>query len=279
MVSLKSLYNATRQEIGDLEARWLLEDRCNIDQTTLITQPDFIISEAIQRQIQSDVEKRKSGVPLSKVIGWREFYGRRFYVNEDVLDPRPDTEVLIERVLNWYKLENNRHIRILDIGTGSGCIALTLLNEIPNSSVVATDISEKALFVTKRNAKELATQGCHFSVVQANWYPENADKFDLIVSNPPYINSDVIPCLSREVKNHDPLLALDGGLDGLEAYKKILEKMKNYLAPDGRAFFEIGYDQELSVSRLVKDSRFEVVNVHRDYAENPRVVEISSGDK
>ena len=279
MTTLGQIYQNTKEQIGEKEARWLLEERLGISATDLITNKNLKLEQKQIDNIVTDIKQRLAGKPLSKILGFNEFWGRKFKVTNDVLDPRPDTEVLIEHVLSWYKKSGKSKISILDIGTGSGCIALTLLKEIPQSTATAIDISEAALNIAHQNAKEILEDPSICTFIQGEWYPENQKKYDLIVSNPPYIETKVIENLDSEVRNHDPMLALDGGQDGLDAYKKILQRMKYFLCEDGRAFFEIGYDQEESVSRLVKDSRFTLEGVHRDYAENPRVVEISCGDK
>jgi release factor glutamine methyltransferase len=259
------------------EARILLCQRCGVGWGGFYDALDVPVTQDILKKILEDVEKRLAGMPMSKIIGVQEFYGREFIVSKDVLDPRPDTEMIIDLALKRF----GRHLplRILDLGTGSGCIVLTLLCEFSNASALAADISGKALDIAYKNAEKLGlSERCTF--VESNWFNSIVyEEFDLIVSNPPYIRSDVIPELPREVQNHDPILALDGGQDGLEAYKIIFSVIKNYLKPNGIGLFEIGFDQRESIMRLGRESRFMHCDVHPDLSGQPRVAEICSGDK
>lgn len=259
------------------EARILLTHRCAVEWGVFYNHQDQIVPAGILAQIQHDVSLRLSGKPLSKILGVQEFYGREFIVSEDALDPRADTETMIDLALK--RLPRDRPLRILDLGTGSGCILLTLLCEYPQSTGVAVDYSTKALDIARQNAHRLNIQErCTF--IHSSWFDDvTPEYFDLIVSNPPYIRRDVIPALSREVQNHDPILALDGGHDGLDAYKIIFSSLKNFLKPDGLALFEIGFDQREDIMRLGRESRFIQCDVHPDLSGQPRVAEIRCGDK
>ena len=169
-------------------------------------------------------------------------------------------------------------VEILDLGTGSGCILIALLSELRESSGIGVDLSPKAIQIAHENAKTNDVDA-RIQWICGSWADAIDGQFDLIVSNPPYIASSVIPNLDPEVRNHDPILALDGGMDGLQAYKIIFSQLPRLLKKGGRAFLEIGFDQERSIARLSEDSRIRIERIHPDLAGLPRVVEITRGDK
>lgn len=263
-------------ETPDLDARLLLQAVANLSDTDFIT-ADFQLDEEQKRVYSNYIYRRINREPVSKILGYREFYGRRFKVTKDTLDPRPDTEILIEQALEWARTQD-RPLRLLDLGTGTGCIILTLLAEIGDATGMACDLSPDALAVAADNAQQLDLDG-KVEFVLSDWYESVTGQFDLIVSNPPYIPNPDIPTLPKDVRNHDPILALDGGMDGFDAYKKLFSSLKNFLKPDGRAFFEFGFSQGENVSRLVDDSNLHMVGITPDIAGIPRVVEISYGEK
>lgn len=274
--TLSDLYTVLKKKLPDLDARWIIEKRSGFDFSDLIARGDEKISDEILFLISSDLEARLSGKPLSKIYGEKEFFGLTFSVSEDTLDPRPDTETLIEKVLERFSGEPPK--TILDLGTGTGCILITLLKKFPEAQGVAVDVSPAALAIAKQNAKN---HGCEsrMTFIEGSWFEKVEGTFDLIVSNPPYISDEVIPELEKDVRNHDPILALSGGADGVQAYNEIFSKIISYLNERGKAFFEIGFDQETKVMRLAEDAGLTVVGKYRDIAGQPRVVEISSGDK
>ena len=201
-------------------------------------------------------------------------------VNEHTLDPRPDTETLIEAVLK--SADRDKPLSIVDLGTGSGCILISLLHELPMATGRGVDVSEHALSAAKHNAEVNQVAGrCEF--IMSNWGEKLNRSYDIVVSNPPYIASDVIPTLEDSVKKHDPILALDGGEDGLQAYKIIFSQLPKILKRDGKAYFEIGYDQSETVARLSRESRFSNIESYADFAGHIRVLELClddpSGDK
>jgi len=283
--TLGELYKAmkmTMSEAGiltaELDARLILNERCNIGWSEIIAKPDYIIAAEDMTVIADDLAQRLNGKPLSKIYKKREFWGLELEVSNDVLDPRPDTETIIDIALQRFPKDAD--IRILDMGTGTGCILIALLKEFPNAQGLAVDISVQALEIARRNAaKHDVDERAHFML--SNWFSSigEGDTFDLIVSNPPYIRESVIPDLEAEVRNFDPILALDGGADGLQAYKIIFSSLCLHLNRGGTGLFEIGYDQREEVMRLGRESRFSVINVHPDLAGQPRVVEICCGDK
>lgn len=283
--TLGELYKAMKMTMGEagiltaeLDARLILDERCGMDWSRIISDPGYILNDDDMNVIAQDLAQRLNGKPLSKIYCKREFWGLEFEVNDDVLDPRPDSETIIDIALKLYT--KDAPLRILDMGTGTGCLLIALLSEFPNANGMALDVSDKALAVAKRNAiRHNLDKRAEF--LQSDWFEglDDEERFDLIVSNPPYIRESVIPELEPEVRNFDPILALDGGADGLQAYKKIFSSFSHHLNPQGTGLFEIGYDQKEDVMRLGRESRFSRVNVHPDLAGQPRVVEICCGDK
>ena len=280
---LKPLYDSLSKklescdpEVATQEARIIIKQRTGFDWSDIIARADLEIGADKLELIKNDLEARLGGKPISRIYGERSFWGLGFKVTEDTLDPRADTETIIERALELYK--DNPPDTILDMGTGTGCILIALLKEFPHAHGTALDISDKALEIAKENSE---THGLtdRIEFIQGDWDKNFEKKFDLIVSNPPYISNLDIENLAAEVKNHDPILALDGGKDGLDAYKKIFSRLKNILNDGKIGLFEIGYDQADDVMRLAEIYRFSQRCVHLDIAGQPRVVEISCGDK
>lgn len=275
--ALKQAFTENGIETADLDARLILEYSAGVSWSTLISSPDKEITQQEVLQIYKAQEQRLAGKPISKIFGRKEFWGLDFKVSEQILDPRPDTETLISAALEIFK--NQPPKKILDLGTGSGCILLSLLHEWEDTIGVGADISPEALEVAAENAR---THGLDERTkwVESSWLDNiNESDFDLIVSNPPYIRTGIIPDLDIEVQKYDPILALDGGEDGLRDYKKILFQINHKINHPVRILFEIGYDQSEDLTRLVGESRFTLHAIHSDLQGNPRVVDISSGDK
>ncbi len=279
-MTLEELYKEIRSTLSEADARYVLQKRANITHADLIASPEQVVEEAIVDQITSDIEKHRAGLPLSRLYGEREFWGMSFQLVEATLDPRPDTETLIEAVVKRYRAAPPK--RILDLGTGTGCILVSLLSEFPEATGLGVDLSEQAVETAKLNAEKNHV-GDRAVFSQGNWTESIHESFDLIVSNPPYIRANVIQNLDESVKKHDPILALEGGEDGLQAYKEIFSDLFRVLKPSGRAFFEIGFDQEESTRRLSEESRFSVISTYADLSGHIRVIEIApkndSGDK
>ncbi|MGH1377700.1 MAG: peptide chain release factor N(5)-glutamine methyltransferase [Alphaproteobacteria bacterium] len=281
---LKSLYGDIISRLKDanidtpeLDARIIIEERTDYDWSDIITRPDSVLTNIQTDNILSDVNDRIKGKPLSRIYGVREFWGLEFDLSDDTLDPRPDSELIVDLALKKFS-DRERPLEILDLGTGSGCILISLLCEFKNARGIGVDLSLGALNCAQNNAhKNKVSDRSSFSC--GSWLSGINKKFDLIVSNPPYISNQVIAGLSKEVKDHDPILALDGGIKGLDPYKEIFPQLKSFLNSDGIALFEIGYDQEKDVMRLAEDTGFAQRTVHFDLAGNPRVVDISCGDK
>mgnify|MGYP000486224507 FL=1 len=212
------------------------------------------------------IKKRLKFQPISQIIGERYFWKNKFFINSDVLDPRPDTETLIEHTLSFGSFFN-----ILDLGTGSGCIILSLLDEYNAAMGIGVDKSKKALNVAQKNA-ELLNLNDRVKFQLGNWCDGLDNKFDLIVSNPPYISEKEILGLSNDVINWEPRIALTPEGDGLGAYKNIINGVKNILIPNGRIIFEIGHAQGNEVSNLLKSNNFKEINIVKDINNKDRVV-------
>ena len=259
-------------EIGEavLDARLLLEFVCGTDRNTLLVHPDREVSEEEIRQYKKLIGERAKHIPLQHLTGVQEFMGLEFGVNEHVLIPRQDTEILVEEVMR----EPFDGEQILDLCTGSGCILLSLLHYSNGCHGVGVDISPEALQVAKGNAKRLGISDEQVEFQEGDLFAplEKGRKFDLLVSNPPYIQSSVIPTLMPEVREHEPMLALDGMEDGLFFYRKITEQASQWLRTGARIYFEIGYDQAADVERLLREAGFAEIRTVQDYAGLDRVV-------
>lgn len=257
------------QKQGIEDARqdaWLLmEHVCGISHSTYFVHCEDEMPEKEQEIYEELIQKRGEHIPLQQLTGEAWFYGIPFFVNEHVLIPRQDTEILVEEAL----LHLPQNARILDLCTGSGCILTVLLVEREDCTGIGADLSEEALKVAKRNGLQ-ANGRAEF--VKSDLFAGIAGKFELIVSNPPYIRTDVIETLMPEVRDHEPRMALDGSADGLFFYRKITEYAGDYLKKGGRLCFEIGYDQGQEVKALMEQHGFSEVTVKKDLAELDRVV-------
>ena len=250
---------------AELDARLLLEEVCGTDRNDLLVHGDKEVPpEQCDRYVEY-IQRRQKREPLQQITGYQEFMGLRFKVTPDVLIPRQDTEILVEEVMRY--VHDGMHI--LDMCTGSGCILLSLLKYSNDCEGTGCDISEPALKVAEENAKELSLNA---SFVQSNLFENISGKYEFIVSNPPYIPTGVIPTLMEEVRDHEPVSALDGREDGLYFYREIVEKAGEYLYPGGMLFFEIGYDQAEKVSSLMQEAGYQEVTVCKDLAGLDRVV-------
>jgi release factor glutamine methyltransferase len=253
------------------DARILLQGLLGIDGTALLTKPEQPIGSATDL-IADAVRRRLAHEPVSRILGARSFYGREFIVTPDVLDPRPDTETVVELALEIIKSArlDDKALRIADIGTGSGILIVTLLAELPLASGVATDVSPAALEVAQRNAERLGVAS-RASFVATRGLDGCDEAFDLIVSNPPYIPSGEIPGLGPEVRDYDPMLALDGGPDGLDVYRDIA---KQAVDDDNRVrlIVEIGAGQAVDIERIFLASGWCVVAMKTDLGGHVRAV-------
>lgn len=261
--TIRAALQSAALQIGRLEAMILLAHVLGKTKEFLIAHDDEPLAPDAKLRFQMLVSLRAAGTPIPYITGRQEFFSRDFLVTEAVLIPRPDTEVLVEQAL----LVAQPKARVLDLGTGSGCIAATLALELPDASVAATDRSEAALAVAKENAKRL---GASIDFRCGSWWDAVNPKevFDLIVSNPPYIrpNDEHLSALANE-----PLCALTDGIDGLQCLRDIAEGAMPHLAPNGWLLLEHGYDQAEDVRRLLTDAGFAAVRTKKDYGGNDRV--------
>lgn len=261
---ISQLKEADIQE-ASLDARLLLEEVCQTDRNYLLVHGEEAITTEQEVQYISFITKRKQHIPLQYLLGYQEFMGLRFAVTPDVLIPRQDTETLVEEVLRF--LHDGMHI--LDVCTGSGCILLSLLHYSNNCLGVGCDISGKALSIAERNAQYLKSDA---RFVKSNLFEKIDGRYEMIVSNPPYIPTQVIPTLMDEVKYHEPVQALDGRQDGLYFYREIINQAGDYLYPGGMLFFEIGCDQADSVSSYMEKAGYSQITVCKDLTGLDRVV-------
>lgn len=265
----------------ELDARLLLCHAAAIDHETFVARPDRALAPELMTRFGSLVDKRLRGVPVSRLIGLREFYGRSFVINEYALDPRPDTETLIEAALAVVDREGsrNRALRLLDLGTGTGCILITLLAELPGATGMGVDRSADALALAKENAQRLGVAG-RATFVIGDWLEGIGEGgCDLILANPPYIASGAIAGLAPEVRDHDPRMALDGGEDGLDACRRIAAGAGAVLQKGGKIVVEIGSGQADAVLALFGAAGLDVDPencVRRDLAGHPRCIVASS---
>jgi release factor glutamine methyltransferase len=260
-------------EEAEADARILAGHALNLDRARLIAQSDRILETREINVISGLAVRRLRREPVSRILGRKEFWSLPIMVTPDVLVPRPETETIVEGALDFVvrgglRLEN---LRILDIGTGSGALLLALLKELPNASGIGTDISSAAVQVARANAArcKLETR-CSFIVCDIASGVQGP--FDLIVSNPPYIAHDEINSLAPEVRDYDPAVALDGGRDGLDAYRSIAGENKRILAQGGRLFVELGMGQEASIRALFTKAGLAVGSARKDLAGIPRVL-------
>ena len=251
-----------------LDAWYLLEYETKISRAMFLADPDKEVEKDKAEHYRKDIETRAQRIPLQHITGEQEFMGLPFCVNEHVLIPRQDTEVLVEEAIRVIQKEMPE-AAVLDLCTGSGCIGISIQSFCSNTQVTAADISEDALKVAQKNAKENQVP---VEFVHSDLFEEISGSYDMIVSNPPYIPSKVIETLMPEVRDHEPIKALDGKEDGLYFYRRITEESVAYLKPGGYLLYEIGHDQGEAVSSYMRENGFDEIEVIRDLAGLDRVV-------
>lgn len=265
---LKSSFEKEFESAGILETSdidWIVCEVVGKRRSELARIENFSEEELLK--IQNAISLRLEHIPLGYIFGKTNFYGYDLNVTRDVLIPRLDTEILIECIIKDIN-KSVSELSVLDIGTGSGAIAIVIKKETI-AKVTAVDVSKSALLVANQNAK---LNNAEIEFVESDLFENLTDrKFDIIVSNPPYIESEVIKSLDKEVKDNEPMLALDGGTDGLDFYRKIIRETPNYLNKNGKLYFEIGYNQGEAVSRLMQE-QFKNIEILKDYEGNDRVV-------
>ena len=264
------ILNEAGIEESTLDARLLLEAVCGTNRNDLLVHGEQPVEPEAEEKYFGWIGKRAGRIPLQQLTGEQDFMGLTFTVNENVLIPRQDTEILVEEVLK----ELHDGMRILDMCTGSGCILLSLLHYSNDCEGLGVDLSAEALEVAGRNVLKVLTpeKAEHAHFLQSDLFEKVEGKFEIIVSNPPYIASAEVEKLMPEVRDHEPRMALDGTEDGLYFYRRIIEEAGKHLVSSGMLFFEIGYDQGQAVSELMRTEGYCEVQVVQDYAGLDRVV-------
>ena len=269
--AVKQASNQLRKEninSYQLDAELILSDIMGVSREFLILNSELIIKKKTLKKYNFAIQRRVKREPVAYITGKKEFWSENFLVNKNTLVPRPETELMIYKVLKFF---NNRTINILDIGTGSGCVLLSILKNLSFSRGTGIDISPKAIQVATLNAKKLnLSNRTHFKTCDIRNY--NIGKYDLIISNPPYIPSKDIKNLSKDIIHHEPKSALDGGIDGLDLMKKVIYKSNYLLKRNGLLVIEIGFNQYRKITDILKRSKFREISKEFDYNNNVRCI-------
>ena len=275
--TLVAAWTAARKRLGDagidspaIDARLLLEVAADVSRTDIVTDPYRPLTPEQTEAFDGFLARRERREPVSQIVGRKGFWKIIVGVNNHVLTPRPDTEVIVDIVLAAF--EEQRRFSMLDLGIGSGAMALAILAERPHAKALGIDISEEALAVARDNAANLGLDA-RLALLRGDWTEGLGDAgFDLVVSNPPYIPTADIETLDPEVRDHEPHLALDGGADGLDAYRRLAPEVLRVLRGDGVFAFEIGHDQAAAVHAILAEAGAQDLRTHRDLALRDRVV-------
>lgn len=268
---VRDLFRRAGIDTPELDARLLAELAFGMERLELVNREREPAEPGALAKLQAYATRRLRGEPVVRIIGEKEFWGLSFILNEATLVPRPETEMLVRQGLDV--LEGRTHRRILDLGTGTGCIPIAILSESPSASAVAIDLSAEAVIVAQANAERHGVAR-RLDVRKGSWFDplQVGERFDLITSNPPYIERGALEGLAPEVKDHDPRLALDGGMDGLDAYRTIVGEAIHWLKPEGALIVEIGSTQAAAVRALFLAAGFRDVSVEKDLAGLDRMV-------
>ncbi|CDM59403.1 MULTISPECIES: peptide chain release factor N(5)-glutamine methyltransferase [Rhizobium] len=260
-------------ESAAADARVLVAGLLGLSTTAIVTRGAETIGTEQVAAIEQAIERRLAHEPVHRILGEREFYGLPLSLSAETLEPRPDTEILVDTMLPYLRDLANAEgrIHILDLGTGTGAICLALLSECPEASGVGSDISADALRTAQSNAERNGLQD-RFETIQSSWFENIHGAFHVIVSNPPYIASKVVHTLAPEVTKFDPPAALDGGADGLDAYRTIAKDAARFIQPDGVVGLEIGYDQRNDVTDVFEAEGFKLLESVKDYGQNDRAL-------
>jgi release factor glutamine methyltransferase len=276
-MSLKSCFVHTKQRLKaagiaeyDPDSWLLCAFSLKISRLDLITNPEKIVSQTAYNFLEENIKKRLLGIPIYRIIGQKEFYKIDLKLSPETLEPRSDTEIIIDQLIDFIG-DLNKPLHILDLGTGTGAIALALLSQFKNAIALGVDISSEALETASQNAI-LNGLDARFKTLKSNMFDEVTSRFDVIVSNPPYIAHHIITTLAPEVKNHDPLTALDGGFDGLEFYRVLASHSHHYLKENGVVCVEIGYDQAIAVHRIFENKGYTLIELRKDLGGHDRAM-------
>jgi release factor glutamine methyltransferase len=267
---LRRVFNQAGLDTPDIDARVLLTEALEADAVEVAARPHLPLGEEAAARLAGFARRRLAREPVGRILWRREFWGLPFALSPDTLEPRPDTETVVETALSLVP-DRDAALRILDLGTGSGCLLVALLHELPRATGIGIDRSPAALATARRNAARSGV-GDRAAFVASNWGRALSARFDLIVSNPPYIPTAHLDALAPEVRGHDPAVALDGGNDGLASYRIIFAGAADLLAESGTLVVEIGHDQEQVVRQLAASAQLEAVKLARDLAGHPRAI-------
>ncbi|MBZ9774508.1 peptide chain release factor N(5)-glutamine methyltransferase [Mesorhizobium sp. CO1-1-8] len=256
-----------------LDARLIVEHFSGTTRTQAIADPERRLGAGVVAEIDAALRRRAGGEPVHRILGYREFYGLRLSLSPETLEPRPDTETLVEAILPFVKAVAAREgeCRILDLGTGTGAIALALLSVVPTANATGVDLSAGALATAASNAGQLGLAG-RFTALQSDWFEKVSGRYHVIAANPPYIPTEDIGNLQDEVRNFDPRLALDGGADGLNPYRTIAAEAARFLETEGRIAVEIGHTQRNEVCEIFVAAGYVPGGAFRDLGGNDRVI-------
>ena len=252
-----------------LDCKILLSESINKDIKHILINSKEILNTKQIKNFNKFIKRRKKGEPIAYLIRKKEFWKDEFFVDKNVLIPRPDTEIMIEQVLKIYQKESR--LQALDIGTGSGCILLSIMKERPNFYGIGIDVSKKSINVSKINAKLLNLTN-RVKFIHSSVDNFNIGKYDLIVSNPPYIKLPNLKYLEKDVINFEPKLALNGGFDGFSKIRKVISKTGNLIKKNGKFILEIGFNQKNKVKKILKNEGFYVNKTIKDYGNNDRCI-------
>lgn len=280
MITLSDMLKEMNQAFEDagidgasFEAKALLTGLLGFTTVDVATKRDLELTSDQIGQARAAVDERKKGKPVYRILGWREFYGLKFHLSEATLEPRPDTEILVDVVLPYAEKFTREHgaCKIIDLGTGTGAIALSLIQNCASATALGVDQAEDALATALQNAINLGLES-RFQTRRSNWLSNVEGKYHIVVSNPPYISKNELEELSVEVAKHDPMLALDGGDDGLDAYRILAADIPKILLPGAITGVEIGWLQAEAVTDIFVKQGFLPITQHKDLAGHDRVL-------
>ncbi len=276
---LYALHKSLKRELrtyypssSEIESRSILKDILNISDKDFLIKYDLEVNECILEKISDVLLRRKNGEPLSRIQEKKEFYESVFKINSSVLDPRPETEILVETAISLINKIQAKSI--LDLGTGSGCILISLIKLFPKLFGVGLDLSEEAIKNAKENVSINRLED-NINLIACNWGNSIEAKFDILISNPPYIKTNEIKNLPESVKKYDPLLSLDGGYDGLQSYINIARNAQNLISKNGKILVEIGFDQASKIEKIFYNEGFNLEKKIKDYNDLDRILVFS----
>ena len=261
---------AAEFEKPHLDARLLLAHAANINSVKIFGYPEDTVDSHTVKNAYAMLKRRKRGEPVAYIVGKKEFWSISFFVTRDTLIPRPESEIIIETILNNIP-DKTQNLSILDLGTGSGCLLLTLLSELPNARGIGVDISLKACAIAQQNTANMNLEK-RAKIIHGDWMNQITEKFDIIVSNPPYIQDAEIETLDESVRDFEPKLALSGGYDGLVSYRKIIDHSRNHLNEKGFIAVEIGINQATKIAKIFTHFGFSVKQITHDLANFERCI-------